>query len=136
MPTPKPKRRSPEHDMQVALFKWAALAGNLDPRIRLLFAVPNGGHRDPRTAARLRAEGVKPGVPDVFLPVAAGGYHGLWLELKAGKNNPSPEQKAWIAQLNDQGYYVGLVYDNWQQASLIVESYLKGVLKRSFTNTR
>src|SRR5262245_64718583 len=49
---------------------------------RLCFAIPNGGARDVITAGRLKAEGVRAGVPDVCLPVARAGYHGLFLEVK------------------------------------------------------
>jgi len=50
------------------------------------------------------AEGVKRGVPDVFLPVARGGYHGLWIEMKYGKNKTTSNQKWWLNELKDQGY--------------------------------
>ena len=125
---PKLKRRSPEHDMQVSLFKWASLAGKADSRLAMLFAIPNGGHRDARTAARLRAEGVKRGVPDVFLAVPVGKYHGLWLELKAGKNTPSEDQNLWLASLEFQGYACRVVYDDWSKASDIIAAYLAGKL--------
>jgi hypothetical protein len=53
-----PSGRS-EHDQQVALFTWANQ--NLDryPVLRWMFAVPNGGHRHPAVAGKLKAEGVK-----------------------------------------------------------------------------
>lgn len=54
-----------------------------------MFAIPSGGARDVVTAGRLKAEGVKPGVPDVCLPVKNGMtisptplWHCLWLEFK------------------------------------------------------
>lgn len=46
------------------------------------FHIPNGEQREPSTAARLTRMGVKPGVPDVFLPVPMGIFHGLWSKLK------------------------------------------------------
>lgn len=110
--------------MQVSLFKWAKLASGARPELSLMFAVPNGGKRDYVTAARMKAEGVKAGVPDVFLPVARGGYHGLWLELKAGKNTVSPDQLAWHNALAMQGYRVETVRDDWQAAQRIIEGYL------------
>ena len=129
-PNGKPRRRNeqPEHKMQVALFKWAKLAANVDHRLNLLFAIPNGGHRDPRTAAQLKAEGVKSGVPDIFLPVSRAGYHGLWLELKAGKNKPTDQQTAWHKELTRQGYAVHVIHDEWTIAVQIIEDYLAGKL--------
>lgn len=110
--------------MQVALFTWAKMASGACPALGLLFAVPNGGKRDYVTAARMKAEGVKSGVPDIFLPVARGGYHGLWIELKAGKNTLSAEQQAWRNALTAHGYRVEVVTDDWLRAKAIIEGYV------------
>ena len=48
---------------QQALFDWAKISGI--PDLDLLHAIPNGGHRNKATAGRLKAEGVKRGVPDI-----------------------------------------------------------------------
>ncbi len=117
--------RAHEHWMQVALFKWAALAAGADPRLRLLFAVGNGGKRNVIVAKKMKAEGVKAGVPDVFLPVPSGGYHGLWLELKISPNKPSQEQCDWMVSLTKQGYRCVVVMDDWAKAKEIIEWYLK-----------
>lgn len=58
-----------EHDHQVEIFKWAKLHETREPRLKLLYAIPNGGLRNKITAAGLKAEGVKAGVPDMCLPV-------------------------------------------------------------------
>jgi len=109
-----PKRGSPEHDIQVAFFKRV----NTHPATKrlLIYAVPNGGHRDIRTASRLKAEGVRKGVPDVQVDEACGPYHGLRIEFKAGKNTLSPEQTAWLHALNTRGYATAVCYstdDAW-----------------------
>jgi len=119
-----------EHRMQVNLFKWAKLAAGALPELRWMFAVPNGGARNVIVASKLKAEGVKRGVPDVMLPVSRGGYHGLWIELKAGRNHPSAEQIAWIAELLRAGYLVQVVWDEWQNAKTVIERYLAGNLTR------
>lgn len=93
-----------EHDEQVALFAWAAIAQNTVPELKMLFHVPNGGSRNPIEAARLKAAGVKPGVPDLFLPVPRPGWHGLWIEMKAKGGMPTREQAAWLQALRSQGY--------------------------------
>ncbi len=98
-----------EHREQVGLFIWAEWAQLDWPELGLLFAVPNGGRRDVVTGARLKAEGVKRGVPDVWLPVARGGYHGCVIELKANvKGRPTREQVEWLKKLEEQGYYAAL----------------------------
>ena len=61
-----------EHEEQVKVFTWARWAEAARPELALLFAVPNGGRRDKVTAGRLKAEGVKAGVLDIWLPVARG----------------------------------------------------------------
>ena len=59
--------------------------------------------------------GVKPGVPDIILPVAKQGYHGLAIELKAGKNKPTEHQLRWIEFLRSQHWYVAVCY-SWEDA--------------------
>lgn len=112
-----------EHDEQAALFEWAAWNQHRDAALNMLYAVPNGGKRDVVTAARLKAEGVKAGVPDVVLTVARNGYHGFYLELKVGKNKTSAEQDAWLAALAFQGYLVDVSY-GWQEAAHKIARYL------------
>lgn len=112
-----------EHTEQAALFEWAAWNQSKDAALNMLYAVPNGGKRDKRTAAMLKAEGVKAGVPDVFLPVARQGYHGFYIEMKVGENTTSTAQKAWIAALTAEGYLTAVVYD-WMTAARAIAGYL------------
>lgn len=65
----------------------------------LIFAIPNGGQRSAATGARLKAEGVVPGVPDLFIPA-----WGLFIEMKTLTGKVSPEQKAMIEYLQSVGY--------------------------------
>lgn len=71
-----------EHEEQVMLFRWAQLQSSKYPPFALMFAIPNGGKRNAKTAVDLKYEGVKSGVSDIFLPCACGGYHGLFVEMK------------------------------------------------------
>jgi hypothetical protein len=116
-----------EHDEQVALFKWIALHKTRYPELECAFAVPNGGLRDDATAAKLKAEGVQPGVPDVCIavPRIVNGrlYHGLFIELKWGRGRPSDEQREWIARLSSQGYLAVCVW-GWQPAVGAISEYL------------
>lgn len=127
-----------EHAQQVALFMWAAIeihAGRL-PELRLMFAIPNGGERNKIVAARMKAEGVKPGVPDVCLPIPRGGFHGLYIELKRPdsdaktasgakrrKGRVSAGQTDWIADLRAQGYGVASCV-GFEQARETIIAYL------------
>jgi hypothetical protein len=112
-----------ESTEQQALFEWAESAAKKTPELRLLFAVPNGGKRDKVTAAILKREGVKSGVPDICLPVPCGKYHGLYIEMKVGDNTPSTNQLWWIEQLQKQGYKVEVCY-GWDEAVKVIVGYM------------
>lgn len=115
-----------EHQEQVALFEWAQLAQGRWPELSLLHAIPNGGQRSPRTAGMLKAEGVKPGVPDIFLPVARCGYHGLYIELKRRKGGRvSVEQRKWLVALEREGYCCRVCH-GWDEARTEIERYMEG----------
>ena len=117
-----------EAQEQRFLFQWAGLAEQQYPELKLLHHIPNGGKRDVRTAANLKKEGVKAGVPDIVLPVPRGAYHGLYIELKVGRNKTSLKQKEWISMLKEQGYFVEVCY-GWIAAKEVIENYLKGLVK-------
>lgn len=88
---------------QQCLFRWAAFQSGRFPELALLYHVPNGGSRKKAEAGRFRAEGVKAGVPDLCLPVARGGFHGLYIELKRQKGSKtSDDQKAWLSNLENK----------------------------------
>ena len=110
---------STEHDEQVAIFEWAKMMEGRWPELALLHAIPNGAKtpykkiRSRRSGKaiqysperlRLMKEGLKPGVPDICLPSPRGNYHGLYIELKHGKNKHTDEQKWWLEMLSKQGY--------------------------------
>ena len=93
-----------EHEAQAAVIAWANLYEEQYPALKLLHANPNGGHRHVVVGMRMKREGVKRGVPDLHLPWPAQGYHGLWIEMKVGKNTLTDEQKWWLEQLNEAGH--------------------------------
>lgn len=110
-----------EAQEQSLLFKWAAYR----PELALMFAIPNGGTRDKIEAAHLKKQGVKRGVPDLFLPVAHGAYYGLFIEMKREGGRVSPEQKEWIARLNENGYRAVVCF-GFEKAREEIEAYLRG----------
>lgn len=71
-----------------------------------IFHIPNGGSRNAREAANLKKQGVRPGIPDLMLPVAKQGYHGLFIEMKVGYNKPTENQEKWMDLLSKNGYLV------------------------------
>ena len=87
-----------EHDEQVGFVVWFR---SRFPGV-LILAVPNGGKRHPGTARKLKAEGVVPGVPDLFVPEWS-----LWVEMKRAKGGRlSPDQRQVIAYLEGIGHSV------------------------------
>lgn len=115
-----------EAQEQITLFEWARLQRGRYPELDLLFHVPNGGSRNKAEAGRLRAEGVKAGVPDLCLPVPRGRFHGLYIELKRKRGGRiDPAQTAWLEELMKQGYSVAICH-GWEAAAEIILNYLEG----------
>lgn len=103
-----PKRT--EHDEQAAFITWCHLHAAARPELARVFAIPNGGQRNVIVAAKLKAEGVQAGVPDLFLPSPRGQYHGLFMETKVKPNRPARNQLEWIEYLEGQGYAAAVCY--------------------------
>lgn len=116
-----------EHKAQCAVIEWARWQGRSESfkDLLLLFAVPNGGLRDKGTGRRLKLEGVLPGVPDLFLPAARQGFHGLFIEMKSAQGRVSEEQKATIEALAINGYRVH-VARSANEAITILSDYMGG----------
>ena len=111
---------------QQRLFLWARMQSGKYPCLTLMYHIPNEGKRSRATGGRLRAEGLKAGVPDICLPVARGGCHGLYIELKRQHGGRLlPAQAEWMEKLKAQGYQVALCH-GWEAASEIILEYLKG----------
>lgn len=93
-----------EHTEAIRLMDVVRLHEGKHPELRWLFHAANGGWRKKAVAAKLKAEGVKPGVADYFLPVARRDKHGLFLELKTLTGRPSPEQRQFAQDMELAGY--------------------------------
>lgn len=143
-----------EHAEQVELFRWSKevafagfdlVCGNAPkpydkallrpvPTLALLHAIPNGGSRGDTQSSiirgsMLKAEGVKKGVPDIFLPVPNKQYHGLYIELKVAdrtKGRVSREQVEFMQEVRALGYCAVVCYGADEAKSAICE-YYKGV---------
>ena len=114
-----------EADEQKAIFEWIGYSIGRFPELKLCMHIPNGGYRNPREAHNLRLQGVKSGVPDLFLPVAKRGYHGLFIELKRKKGGRlSEDQKQWLDDLFEQGY-LAVRCDGADEAIGMLERYLE-----------
>ena len=93
-----------------------------------VFHIPNGGYRNKAEAAHLKAQGVRPGVPDLCVPVARHGYHGLYIEMKAKRNGRlSAYQQKWLALLRENGY-CAYVCNGANEAIRLLDQYMTGML--------
>ena len=84
--------------------------------------IPNEGKRSLSYAARMKRMGLRSGFPDLLVPIARGGYHGLFIEMKYGKNKTTKEQKEWLERLSAEGYACAVCY-NAAEAIKTIESY-------------
>lgn len=143
-----------ESGHQRAVFCWAAIAihhgfdvaNNFDaigkaafigspgigvPELKWLHAIPNGGSRGDTAESRairggqMKAEGVKEGVSDIFLPVRRGQFAGLYIEMKKPGNirGTSKEQKEFGEFVKSQGFGF-IVCDSWQMAVNNIRDYM------------
>ena len=120
-------RSGTEHALQTALFCWTHLPDTVAvfPELgtSLLFAVPNGGLRDKITAGKLKASGVKKGVPDIFLSIAKGGWFGFYIEMKKLGEKPTKEQLEFKKSVEDRGY-LWMCFDSWEIARDALMHYM------------
>lgn len=116
-----------EHDLQVACVEWFRYQYS---RLTLrLFAVPNGGYRDRKTASKLKDEGVISGVSDLILLKPNRHFHALLIEMKVSDkySRQSVEQKEWqlsLTSLDEYKYVVCRSIDDFMRE---VNDYLKGI---------
>lgn len=125
-----------EHQEQVAFIHWCRLNEKKYPELQTIFAVPNGDKRHISVAKRLKAEGVRAGVPDIVLPVARDFYMGidcqfnsLFIEFKTPKGRLSKAQKVLLPKLALQGNLVIVAY-SCAAAIEVVEAYLSGEMPK------
>ena len=112
-----------EADEQKAVFEWIGYNIGRFPELRLCMHIPNGCYRNQREAHNLKLQGVRPGVPDLFLPVARGGWHGLFIELKRKGGRVRPEQTEWIEALEGQMYRAVVCYGS-EEACDVLYKYI------------
>lgn len=113
-----------EHANQVAVFLWASVHVKEFPELEWMYAVPNAGKRSFVVGARMKAEGLRSGVPDICLPVARGEWSSLYIEMKAGDNTLSDSQVKWKHGLTKLGNCVVTCW-GWEDAVSCIKNYLR-----------
>lgn len=119
------RRKSPsdeEHRIQQACVQWFNLKF---PHLRgRLFAVPNGGRRDAVTGAKLKAEGVVPGVSDLILLKSNRRYGALLIEMKTAKGRQSDNQRWWQSVITENDEYKYVVCHSFDDFMREVTDYI------------
>lgn len=111
-----------EQEEQSKVIRWCD--SHSDRRAALIYSHLNGIRSSIGACRKAKVSGARKGIPDLFLPVACQGYHGLYVEMKRVKNGVvSPEQKDWISQLKSQGYRVEVCRGH-QAAIDVIQHYL------------
>jgi hypothetical protein len=112
-----------EHQEQATVVSWWELQHQVyELPVIALYAAPNGGARDVITGARLKAEGVRRGTPDLCLATPRGPHHGLYIEMKAQHGGrESDEQRAFQLYLTSAGYRCEFCYGADAAIALIKE---------------
>lgn len=109
-----------EHQEQCSFVNYLSLKY---PSV-LFYSIPNGGHRNILVAAKLKREGVKAGVPDIFIAEPVGKWHGLYIEIKKeSKGYVTQNQKDVMSKLEAKGYKC-VVAKGCSQAIEKFEGYL------------
>ena len=112
-------KKMSEYDEQVIIFQWARMSEARYPELWLLNASLMGVNLGFKQASKAKKSGVKRGFPDISLPVPRGTFHGLYIELKYGKNTATKEQIEWLQRLRDQGYRCGICKGSMEAIDLI-----------------
>lgn len=116
-----------EHAIQSAFIEWTEVQVRRNPDYAMWFAVPNGGLRHPAVAVKLKKEGVKKGVPDLWWPNPLFGWHGLVIETKNKRGKVSVEQRDWLRKLAVKGFMVSITFDLEEMIAVSL-AYEKGEL--------
>ena len=119
--------KTTEHQEQVALVTWFKL--QYKQYKYHLFAIPNGSHLagDARLRAikmsAMKAEGLLPGVSDIFLMIPKSGWHGMFIEMKSKTGQLSDNQKEFMGAATLMGYQAVVCY-SFEDAKEAITNYL------------
>lgn len=119
------RRSSEEEDLQIACFSLVLMSQAAHPILRWMYHPPNGGGRSKATAGRLRAMGVRSGVPDLLCHMPSGRWKGFATEAKSTIGRLSDDQIEWLIMFKEQGYLVGL-FRTIDDFSAYLQCYLTG----------
>ena len=94
-----------EYKIQCDFFKHVHDMSSIDKRYRYIFHIPNEGKRSLKSALTLKRMGLKNGVPDIFVSVPCGQYHGMYIEFKSAKGKLTTDQQEFLSDALAKCYY-------------------------------
>ena len=92
-----------EDTEQIHLMRWCVFMETRWPELKTIYHIPNEGKRGISNGAKLKEMGMKPGMPDICLPVPRCGFAALYIEMKRVGRKPSKNQLERIKDLIDAG---------------------------------
>jgi len=116
--------RSKEFELS-KLLSWVQVLDVEIPELRMMRRMSFSGNIQQQAFSKQSTIGLSAGVPDLNLPTARAGFHGLYLEMKVGRNKPSEAQIEWINDLENAGYACYVCY-GWMAAARVIKDYLEG----------
>jgi len=120
---PKATRPPKESDEQTILFKylWGV------KRLSLCYSTQNGvkigGDRKFGIIAQMKKTGLKKGIPDICIPYARGGFHGLYIEMKRQKGGVISDDQHQIAECLRAEGYKSVFCKGFEDAKKVVDDY-------------
>ena len=106
-----------ESSEQIAVVEYCDLRG-----IPIIH-IANESKRSKTYGAQLKRMGMRKGFPDLFVPVALNGYHGLFIEMKSDSGKLSEKQREWLMTLTKQGYLCR-VCRSFEAATALINNYI------------
>ena len=117
---PRKKPANHESKLQQACVKWF----RLQFRDVIIFSIPNGGSRHQKEVSKIKAEGVLAGVSDLFIMKGSRGFHGLFIEMKYGKNKTTEAQDIFLEKAKKERFATAVCY-SFEEFVKITTQYLK-----------
>ena len=103
-------RNEPEAQEQREFFHLVRSLEPIYPELKMVKSDQAGMYTHPAQAQKAKAAGMRPGYPDIEVPCQRRGYAGLHIEMKAGKNKPTEDQKWWLEKLAEEGRKTTVCY--------------------------
>jgi nitroreductase len=111
----------PEQIAQCQMMDWIRSIPDVEPYV---FHIGNERQTSPQQGRLLKRMGVRAGVSDLFIGIAKGKWHGMFLELKVGNNKPTKAQEQFMLDFASQGYYC-VWCQGFDEARVLISEYLR-----------